>query len=343
MLQVMNASSYDDGLLQEHEHEQEEGGGGIDVMDGPMGPLGPGLVALDFGDEIGLRVALAEVLVAGEDQPELARNKLCSRMIARLERNIQEFKEYPRLHGAGALPLTPILSAHERAVERSELLTFCRLSPRDINITRQVMMFEEMLNSRYTVDTVKNFHPWSFLNRNTFEHFPAHVFKQVLSRAMLSSPDVLKLYDKSTDSLLIAIYHPTARHRCGEVSWHAKDSVNVRPPFPQWLPPDTHGVLTPRSLKASCGMIEDKEEELAKCSTITTKLFPADHALIVLSRHQSSPVAYLSCYKDNHVFGLRASPTAARPFIGSAAGSDDRVKPPDPNKKRNTAGTVFAS
>lgn len=90
-------------------------------------------------------------------------------------------------------------------------------------------------------------------------------------------------------------------------------------------------------------MVEDTAGDLSKCSTITTKLFPADHALIVLSRHQSSPLAYLSCYKDNHVFGLRVSPSSGRSLMGNAVGSDDRIKPPDLSKKRNTAGTVYAS
>jgi len=330
---ALSTSSFTYGIQEEEE----------DVLDGPVGAIGPGSISLDYGDDIGLRISMAEVLVAENDRPELARTKLCSRMMVRLERNIYEYMEFPRLRGAGALPLKPALSPHERAVERSELLTFCRLSPRDINITRQVMMFEEMLNSRYTKATVKNFHPWTFQDRDTFEKLPKHVFKQVLSRSLLSSPDVLKVYDKATDCLLVAVYHPTARHRCGEIVWHARDTVNDRPPFPKWSAPEAQGVLTPRSLKASCGMIKDKDD-LTSCSTITTKLFPADHGLIVLTRHQSTPVAYLSCYKDNHIFGLRASPSVARSHIGAAAGSDDRVRPPDPTKRRaNIAGSVYAS
>jgi hypothetical protein len=42
-----------------------------------------------------------------------------------------------------------------------------------------VFRFEKMLNSRYTVDTVKNFSVWSLKDRVMMERLPAHVFKQV--------------------------------------------------------------------------------------------------------------------------------------------------------------------
>ena len=64
-------------------------------------------------------------------------------------------------------------------MERAELLTFCALSPRDIDAARRVMAFEDMVNSRYSAATVKTVSPWSFADRTTVEKIPAHVFKQV--------------------------------------------------------------------------------------------------------------------------------------------------------------------
>ena len=95
-------------------------------------------------------------------------------------------------------------------------------------------------------------------------------------------------------------------HRCGEKVWNAAESINTRPPFPEWNAPLDSNEYTPRTRQAMTGMIDMSEEELSKTSTISTKLFPSDHALIVLSRLQSTPIAWLSIYKDNHVFGLRA-------------------------------------
>jgi hypothetical protein len=55
-----------------------------------------------------------------------------------VERRAFEAMQMPRLNGYGALPLVPPLSPHERSVERSELLTFTSLSPKDVDLARQV-------------------------------------------------------------------------------------------------------------------------------------------------------------------------------------------------------------
>lgn len=72
----------------------------------------------------------------------------------------------------------------------------------------------------------------------------------MLSRACQSGPDVLRRYDRATDTLLLALHHPTARHRCGEVVWNASEAVNGRPPFPDWSAPSSTAELTPRTRAA---------------------------------------------------------------------------------------------
>ena len=78
----------------------------------PEGPLGPGVVNLDFGDESALRAALTEAAVAADDptDPDLARAKLCSRLLVAVERRAFAALQAPRLEGFGALPLRPPLS-----------------------------------------------------------------------------------------------------------------------------------------------------------------------------------------------------------------------------------------
>jgi len=293
--------------------------------------LGPGTVALDYGDASGLRAALTEIIFSDGASPEVNWLKLNSRFIIRLERSAFGAIQAPRLMGYGALPLVPPLSVHQRGVEKSELLTFSDMSPGDIDATRQMMCFEEMLNSRYTAATVKNYAPWSFVGRSVSEKLPSHVFKQVLSRACLSQPEVLHFYDRTADQLLVALYHPTARHRCGEKVWNATQAISTRPPFPNWSAPESTAELTPRTRDAMTGMLDLRSDELAKTSSLTTKLFPSDHGLIVLSRYQALPLAWLSCYRDEYIFGLRASPHAARPFLEGKRGGGSSHKSGEPS------------
>ena len=296
--------------------------------EGPTGSLGPGVIALDFGDASGLRVARAELLLSDGSSPELTRSKLCSRLMVGIERRITESMQLPRLHGYGALPLVAPLSEAERGVDRSELLTFSNLSPKDIDTARAIMRFEQMINCKYSSATVKNFAPWSFSDRTTHERLPAHVLKQILAQECRAGrPDVLRHYDSATDTLLLATYQPTARHRCGEVVWNASDAVNSRPPFPQWSAPESTDEFTPRTGTAVTGMIEAQRDELSKCATLAIKMFPADHGLIVLQRLQSVPLAWLSCYMNGHVFGLRASPSASKPFLEKGARPPKYVEP----------------
>lgn len=102
----------------------------------PSGALGD--ASLDYGDWAGLRVAMAEALLSDSADAEGARRKLGGRLLVAVERKAIAALQHPRLVGFGALPLRPALSAAERSIEQSELLSFCDLSPQDISFGLQV-------------------------------------------------------------------------------------------------------------------------------------------------------------------------------------------------------------
>ena len=82
----------------------------------------------------------------------------------------------------------------------------------------------------------------------------------------------------------------------------------------------------------------DGNGALRATATLTTKLFPSDHGLILLSRFQSLPLACLSCHKDGVMFGLRASPSAGRPFLEPKAAK----QPPRGGGEPSTASAFVA-
>ena len=79
--------------------------------------MGPGLVALDYGDDSAARVATTEVSLSGAVDPsELG--KLCSRMLVGIERRAFHAMQQPRLQ---IVEIAAHFSAHP--------LAFCRDNP----------------------------------------------------------------------------------------------------------------------------------------------------------------------------------------------------------------------
>ena len=146
----------------------------MEISSEGMGLLGPGLVALDYGDDTAARMATTEVSLSGVVNPDEL-GKLCSRMLVGVERRAYSSMQKPRIMGHGALPLEPKLGEHERGVDRTELLTFSNYSPSDIELARHIIQFETLLNQKYTDIRAD----WDFQDRVYREKIPAHVLPQV--------------------------------------------------------------------------------------------------------------------------------------------------------------------
>ena len=50
----------------------------------------------------------------------------------------------------------------------------------------------------------------------------------------MSSPEILRTYHPSTDSLLLAVHNPTAKGRVGQSIWKPANFVRHRVPFNDW-------------------------------------------------------------------------------------------------------------
>ena len=214
---------------------------------------------------------------------------LDSKLIVGIERAYFENMEFPRTYGRGALPLKPSKSEEARGTNRSELLTFTDLSPNDIDRVTQMVGFERMLNGAYSdVKGANNIDDWIVTNRQFFEQYRPEVLSQVLARAMMSEPDSLKTYHPETDSLLLALHHPTAKGRVGQKIWKAEEKVRHRLPFNEWrVSPRLN--MTPRTQEAVRSGVDLESILMRRLTTHTMQLFPADHATVCL-RSMGKPV-----------------------------------------------------
>ena len=194
-----------------------------------QGTLGPGIVPVSFGDDCLTKVAEGEMSLASVRDKEggvKSISNLDSKLIVGIDRAYFEKMEFPRTYGRGALPLKPAKSEEVRGTERSELLTFTDFSPNDIDRVTQMVGFERVLNGAY--DDVKgsnNLEDWVVTNRMYYEQYRPEVLSQVLAKAMMSEPDSLRRYHTETDSLLLALHHPTAKGRVGQKIWKAEDKI----------------------------------------------------------------------------------------------------------------------
>jgi len=286
------------------------------------GTLGPGMVAISHGDYATARVASGEL-----DLADLADNSnLDSRMLVGIDRVAFKNLQFPRTLGRGSLPLRPKKSVSQRGKERTELLTFTSLSPNDIDRHTQLIQFERLLNTAYNdIQGANDVDPWVLTDRTVVEDFPPFVLSQVLESAMMSSPEMLRSYHPSTDTLLLALHNPTAKGRVGQKLWNPASFVRHRVPFNDWrISPRLDA--TPRTKEAKNTGVEIRSSDLKKLTTHTMWMFPADHSTICL-RTRGSELAdaegkdknkyedavgkvggknsWLSVYHDGHVFGLR--------------------------------------
>jgi len=285
------------------------------------GTLGPGTVPISHGDTAATRLAIAELELAV--RTDMVDN-LDSRMMVEIERAQQLHSEYPRKFGKQTLPQSATKSNETRGIEKTELCTFTSLSPNDIDRTTQLVAFERLLNTAYDdIIGSNNISPWVLTNRSLFEHHPPHILPQILASCMLSDPTTLASYHPATDCALLALHNPTARGRCGQNYWRAKEHVRLRPTFDEWrVSPRLNA--TPRSMAAKSTGIDLTEEEMKGLTTHTMHLFPADHATVVIRTMDGRlddvvrdgvniPVdtiggaknSFMSVYGEGNVFGLR--------------------------------------
>jgi hypothetical protein len=301
-----------------------------------LGTVGPGTVALQYGDNTTGRIAKGELELSVLSSTS---SNLDSKMLVAIERAAFERLEFPRTYGKGSLPLKPLKSEETRGMEKTELLTFSSLSPNDIDRVTQLTSFERLLNGAYEdIYGANNIEPWVLTNRELFEELSPHVLSQVLSNAMLSSPEILRTYHPASDSLLLALHNPTAKGRVGQKFWKPTKQIRHRLPFNDWrLSPRLDA--TPRTLEASKSGIDVESIFLKKLTTHTMHLFPADHSTICL-RTMAAELAdaigdgktiprdivggksnsWLSIYHEDHIFGLRHA-VRDSPMVGSADAS----------------------
>ena len=131
-----------------------------------------------------------------------------------------------RLLPPDGIPLWPPMSAVERGIKETELLTFSSLCSTDLYRSNQLQQFEEMILEK--TKNLPNFtgalssaigEDGSVLKRKYFRYVSAFLFAQILSKEIPTEPIVLKRYYEMTDELLYCLHWPPPNRRNKKEIW----------------------------------------------------------------------------------------------------------------------------
>ena len=142
------------------------------------------------------------------------------------ERNALVRKQIYTMLSAARLPMRSALSAVERSVNQTEILSISSLSASDLHRADQLQLFEKLLRDQspappnYTGTVQKaTGEESSVLKRRYFRNISAFTFPQILSSDTMREPAVIKKYYPMTDELLIALHWPAPCRRMARESW----------------------------------------------------------------------------------------------------------------------------
>jgi hypothetical protein len=125
-----------------------------------------------------------------------------------------------RLIQPNGIPLRCPMTAVERGIKETELLTFSSLCSSDLYRGNQLQEFEAMILEK--TKSLPNFtgalssgdgEDGSVLKRKYFRYLSAFLFAQFLSKELVTEPIVLKKYYEMTDELLYCLHWPPPNRR----------------------------------------------------------------------------------------------------------------------------------
>jgi hypothetical protein len=157
-------------------------------------------MAVDDNDDFGLRVTRAaiklEIAIEKEISSHIAENPksgytfaLATRRVPRynarpwayFERNALILAQVPRLVGQGGLPVQPELSAIERGIRDTELLSFTDMERKKFHMINQLLRLEELVQSFPMEAGLTGRHRWRFTSRRYLRTIPSFILPQVCS------------------------------------------------------------------------------------------------------------------------------------------------------------------
>ena len=263
------------------------------------------------------------------------------------ERNALVRKQIYTMLSASRLPMRPDLSAVERSVNQTEILSISSLSASDLHRADQLQLFEKLLKDRspappnYTGTVQKaTGEESSVLKRRYFRNISAFTFPQILSSDTMREPAVIKKYYPMTDELLIALHWPAPCRRMARESWSPIISEQTLKSLtalcgntltmvtataasaPSTPPPSIISSLAREVIPSN--VVDHKLSELLneKMATALVQhsltMTPAGNAIIMVKQTTPRMATWLSIYTDSNILGLRYG-TVVRPVASQRA------------------------
>jgi hypothetical protein len=146
--------------------------------------------------------------------------------LTRFERQAIIRRQILRLLDGGTLPLKPEMSAVERGIKETELLSFSAFSTADMHRSNQLQYMQDMLQEHskpmpnFTgAMTAGRGDSGSVLKRKYFRRMSSLTFSQLLSQEIEKEPIVVKKYYPLTDNLLYSLHWPPPDRRMKATTW----------------------------------------------------------------------------------------------------------------------------
>ena len=248
------------------------------------------------------------------------------------------------------LPLKPALTAVERGIKETELLSFSSLSTADLYRSNQLQEIDEMVLS--VIKPLPNFtgtllsansgsgEDGSLLRRRFFRDLSGLLFAQILSNELSMEPTVVQRYYPLTDNLLYSLNWPPLNRRIGKSTW-------IRPSFNFQLPPSASTVQAPPSVPLSSArshqshpssanlkkqaIHKEANKQEASLNPVsnnieTVTLTPAGKSLVFIKKFGSTGEVWLSVFANGSLLGLRRAPPSASDALLFSSKSEQDIK-----------------
>lgn len=147
-----------------------------------------------------------------------------------------------RILGDRKFPRYAQISAVDRALQETELLSFTSLSAVDFHRSNQLREFHQLLRgcAAKLDDFTGNLKKMAGIDEDTalqrkyFCRHSAIAFQQILANHLLKEPDIERLYYPWTDDMLLVLHWIPPHRRMASRAWDASMSVRTRQSFKEF-------------------------------------------------------------------------------------------------------------
>lgn len=155
---------------------------------------------------------------------------------------------------------------------------------------------------------------YNFMNRNYQESYDASTFRQVLTQALRTGPDVNTCYYDKDDSLLLALNFKNPPGRLLRRQWTQK--VESLPDFHSWLK-NKDQITVPETV------FNIPAQNLSMVRQNQKFCYPCDNSVIRVCKNYVGSRRYGSSVimKDNYIFGVKET----RSQLDSKVSMDDEI------------------